>query len=110
MPSSPNSATASGSEGASGGIRLAQEGGNCVGRFRAMASPCEVLLDTDDEPTARSVVEAIAQTAWRIEQKFSRYRSDNVIHEINTSEGRPVTVDEETAKLLDFAANLHALS
>jgi thiamine biosynthesis lipoprotein len=110
MPSSPNSATDSGSEGAAGGIRLAQEGGNCIGRFRAMASPCEVLLDTEDEQTARSVVEAIARTAWRIEQKFSRYRTDNVIHEINASEGRPVTVDEETAKLLDFAANLHELS
>lgn len=110
MPSSPSSATASASEGAAGGIRLAREGGNCVGRFRAMASPCEVLLDTEDEQTARGVVEAIARTAWRIEQKFSRYRADNVIHAINTSAGRPVTVDEETAKLLDFAANLYELS
>lgn len=75
-----------------------------------MASPCEVLLDTDDEQAARGIVEAVARTAWRIEQKFSRYRADNIIHAINTSEGRPVTVDEETAKLLDFAANLHELS
>ena len=110
MPSSPSSAIASGSEAAAGGIRLAREGDNCVGRFRAMASPCELLLDTDDEQAAREVIESVARTAWRIEQKFSRYRADNIVHEINASEGRPVTVDEETAKLLDFAANLHELS
>ena len=110
MPSSPSSAIDSGSEAAAGGIRLAREGDHWVGRFRAMAGPCEVLLDTDDEQAARAVVESIARTAWRIEQKFSRYRADNIIHAINTSAGRLVTVDEETAKLLDFAANLHELS
>lgn len=75
-----------------------------------MAGPCEVLLNTDDESVARGVIESIARTAWRIERKFSRYRDDNIVHEINSSAGQPVSVDEETAKLLDFAANLHELS
>jgi thiamine biosynthesis lipoprotein len=110
MPSLPNSAIASGSEAAAGGIRFAREGDHCIGRFRAMASPCEVLLDTDDEQAAGEVIESIARTAWRVEQKFSRYRADNIIHQINTSDGGSVAVDEETSKLLDFAANLHALS
>ena len=46
----------------------------------------------------------------RIEAKFSRYRRDNVIFQINTAQGQPVTLDEETANLMDFAAQLHALS
>src|SRR6185436_16520955 len=42
--------------------------------------------------------------------KFSRYRPDNIVHRINTSNGLPVLVDEETARLLDFAATLTHLS
>ena len=34
----------------------------------------------------------------------------NIVDEINTAGGRAVTVDEETANLLDFAATLHDLS
>lgn len=83
---------------------------HCSGRFAAMASPCEVLLDHDDFAAAALQVDAAAQEAWRIEQKFSRYRQDNIVHAINTSQGRPVTVDEETARLIDFAVTLHTLS
>ena len=69
-----------------------------------MASPCEVLVDTDDEPTARAALDAARGEALRIEHKFSRYRSDNVIDRINHSAGKPVEVDEELAGLLDYAA------
>ncbi len=48
--------------------------------------------------------------AIRIERKFSRYRDDNIIHKINTSNGRPVEVDTETADLLDYAAQCYAIS
>jgi thiamine biosynthesis lipoprotein len=81
-----------------------------IGRFAAMASPCEVLIEPAPEALARQVVEATATAAWRVERKFSRYRSDNIVHEINTSAGRAVIVDEETARLLDFAATLTRLS
>lgn len=96
--------------GAAGTITLAREGGHWVGRFAAMASPCEVLIEVAPEPLARQVVEAVAACAWRIERKFSRYRRDNIVHEINTSEGRAVVLDEETASLIDFAATLTNLS
>jgi thiamine biosynthesis lipoprotein len=75
-----------------------------------MASPCEVLVDTDDEPAARAALEAARAEALRIERKFSRYRSDNVVHAINHSDGRPVEVDEELAGLLDYAATCHEVS
>lgn len=69
-----------------------------------MASPCSVLIDGDDRDAAAALVEIAAQEALRIERKFSRYRTDNLIHEINHAAGRPVAVDEETALLLDYAA------
>lgn len=72
-----------------------------------MACPCEVLVDAVDEAVARRAAEAASAEAWRVERKFSRYRDDNILHVINTAAGRSVEVDDETACLLDFAANCH---
>lgn len=82
---------------------ISRRDGYWQGNFTAMASPCEVLLASDDETLARGLIDAIADEAWRIEFKFSRYRDDNIIHAINTADGATVAVDEETARLLDFA-------
>ena len=81
-----------------------------VGRFTAMAGPCEILVDTDSPPRARRALEVAQQEARRIERKFSRYRSDSEIGRINASEGQPVSVDEETAHLLDYAATCYDMS
>ena len=81
-----------------------------VGRFVAMASPCELLVDTDDRASAAALLRAAEQEARRIEHKFSRYRPDNLVHRINHSGGQPVRVDEETALLLDYAATCHDVS
>jgi FAD:protein FMN transferase len=89
---------------------LTREEGHWIGRFHAMASPCEVLIEAAPEALARQIVETAAACAWRIERKFSRYRRDNIVHEINTSNGRAVVLDEETAGLIDFAAVLTKLS
>ena len=48
------------------------------------------------------VTERVAGCAWRIEDKYSRYRRGNVIDEINTAGGRAVTVDEETGEAARF--------
>ena len=74
-----------------------------------MASPCEVLSRAG-RTVAREQLRAVAEEAWRIEEKFSRYRTGNVVDRINTAPGTPVDVDPETADLLDFAAELHRLS
>jgi thiamine biosynthesis lipoprotein len=81
-----------------------------VGRFVAMASPCEVLIDDAPASLARQVLDAVSSEAWRIERKFSRYRSDSAIHRINASAGSDTLVDDESANLLDFAAMLTRLS
>jgi thiamine biosynthesis lipoprotein len=75
-----------------------------------MASDCEVLMEVDDESLASRLLHIAAGEARRIEQKFSRYRQDNIIHRINSSNGAPVEVDGETADLLDYAVKCHELS
>jgi len=74
-----------------------------------MGSPCQVLSRAGPS-TARQQLEAVATEAWRIEAKFSRYLAGNVVDRINSAGGETVEVDEETARLLDFSATLHALS
>ncbi len=75
-----------------------------------MASPCEVHVSEADFATANRIAALAAAEAERIESKFSRYRKGNVIDAINSAEGRTIVVDEETARLLDYAARLHELS
>lgn len=75
-----------------------------------MASPCEILIDTADAALAKDLFRLAEEEARRIEQKFSRYRDDNIVHRINHAGGKPVEVDEETAYLIDFAAACHEFS
>jgi len=91
-------------------LQLIHAEGYWIGRFQAMASDCEVLMEVDDESLASRLLHIAAGEARRIEQKFSRYRQDNIIHRINSSNGAPVEVDGETADLLDYAVKCHELS
>ena len=75
-----------------------------------MGSPCEVLLETNDQAVARKAAEVTAREAWRIEDKFSRYHGDSVVQHINTAGGEAIEVDDETGRLLDFAQTLYELS
>lgn len=75
-----------------------------------MASSCEVLLDSHDEILAELTFEHVKKEALRIEQKFSRYRNDNIIFKINSSPDQLIPVDDETANLLDFAQHCYKIS
>ena len=78
--------------------------------FVAMGSPCEILVETDKEELARQVADAASFEAWRIEDKFSRYLPGNIVDRINRAGGEAVKVDDETSRLIDFAATLHEVS
>ena len=81
-----------------------------VGTFEAMASPCMVLVETDDHSEAEALLAVAEIEARRIEQKFSRYKRDNVVDQINHAEGLPIEVDEETALLINYAATCYEMS
>lgn len=78
-------------------------------RFTAMASPCVVLVDTDDQGLGAEVGEIVKAEALRIEGKFSRYRPSIVTH-INETAGQAVEVDEETADLIGYSMVCYTLS
>jgi thiamine biosynthesis lipoprotein len=91
-------------------IEVKKQDADYVGKFTAMASPCEVLIDTEDEVEARAIAECVATEALRVEAAFSRYRDDNLIYAINNSQGQSVEVDDELARLFDFSARCYELS
>lgn len=80
--------------------------------FQAMGSPCEIQLFAPDESVARAGAEhAIADIA-RLEARYSRYREDSLLSQINriAAQGGSIEVDNETASLLNYAATCHAES
>ena len=79
-------------------------------KFTAMASPCEVLLTSNEQGTALALGTIAATEALRIEKKFSRYRDDSVTAWIHEHRGTMIEVDEETASLIDFARQCYELS
>ena len=81
-----------------------------TGSFQAMAGPCEILIDNPDKSLATQATSIAHAEAKRIEKKFSRYRDDNIVFKINHANGQAVEVDEETAKLLDYAQECHLIS
>jgi len=81
-----------------------------LGKFNCMASPCEVFVSTNDKSEAQQIINIAEVEARRIEKKFSRYAKDNIVYRINNSNGNILTVDEETALLLDYAEQCHQLS
>ena len=80
------------------------------GSFMAMASPCDVLMEVEDESLAQDILNAVSNEAWRIEDKFSRYKKDNIVFQLNHSNGDIVAIDDETSRLLDFANELFEIS
>lgn len=84
--------------------------GMFIGSFQAMASPCEIIIDSDQQSLAKKLTALAAKEAWRIEQKFSRYRKDGIVPQINNSQGVALKVDDETSLLLDFAYQCYDIS
>ena len=75
-----------------------------------MASPCEVLCETEDFEFARALAQYAAAEARRVDRKFSRYKAGSVVYAILESRGRSITVDDETARLLDYGEMLWRVS
>ena len=52
----------------------------------------------------------VAQEAWRVERKYSRYRDDSVVSQIHRNRGIAIELDAETASLIDFGQQCYLLS
>lgn len=78
--------------------------------FFAMASPCEVIIDSLDEQLANKIGQLVATEVWRIEDKYSRYDESSCLSQINSNEGIACIIDNETFLLLNFADQCYQLS
>ena len=67
-------------------------------------------METDNHKLAMQLTRLAWKEASRIESKFSRYRDDNIVYRINHADGREITVDNETADLLDYAQVCYQIS
>lgn len=90
--------------------KIQTAGDHINGSFFCMASHCELLIDTCDQLLASHITELAAKEAKRIEQKFSRYRNDNIVYDINQAQGKAVAIDNETFQLLTFANTCFEIS
>lgn len=81
-----------------------------VGEFRAMASPCELLIATDEPHIADKVLDMAVTEVRRIEQKYSRFITKNYLWQLNQAQGQRQAIDEETWQLLSFAKQCFELS
>ena len=81
-------------------------------QFVAMASDCEVRLAGVSEARAQTLAALAIAEVRRIETKYSRYRTDSVVSQINAAAGNgaSIAIDAETVQLLAFATQLFALS
>lgn len=77
-----------------------------------MGSPCEIQLYARSETAAQAAVALAAADVQRLEQRYSRYRDDSFLCAINrvAVTGGSITVDDETAGLLNYAQSCHEQS
>lgn len=80
--------------------------------FKAMGSPCEIQLFAPAPESAREIADLAIAEVNRLEARYSRYRDDSFLSAINrvAAGGGSITVDTETAGLLDYAATCYAQS
>ncbi|MCX7174773.1 MAG: FAD:protein FMN transferase [Proteobacteria bacterium] len=80
--------------------------------FSAMGTECALYLSAGSHRHAEEIAAASIAEVLRIEAKYSRYRSDSTLSEINraAARGGSIPVDEETGALLDYAFACHRQS
>lgn len=90
---------------------MGESGGLTLSRFPfiAMGSPCEVQLYAQGRFEAESIASMAIADARRLELRYSRYREDSLLSEINrvAASGGRIEVDEETAGLIRYADTCH---
>jgi len=80
--------------------------------FKAMGTPCEIQLFAKSHTSAKRIAEIAIADVRRLEARYSRYRSDSLLSKINkvAASGGEISVDAETAGLLNYAATCHEQS
>lgn len=80
--------------------------------FEAMGSHCEVQLFDESRIYAKRVAKQLYDEAERLEKKYSRFRSDSLVSQINAQAGdkHGIKIDQETKLLFDHALSCYEQS
>ncbi|MDP2901622.1 MAG: FAD:protein FMN transferase [Methylovulum sp.] len=80
--------------------------------FNAMGTPCDIQLFAKTTTKAKQMAERAIADVRRLEMRYSRYRNDSFLSKINrvAATGGSLSVDPETAGLLNYAATCHQQS
>jgi len=80
--------------------------------FKAMGTLCEIQLFSEHPGKATRLSKRIIADVERLEAKYSRYRQDSFLSKINqiALQGGSITVDNETADLLNYAETCYQQS
>lgn len=80
--------------------------------FKAMGTPCEIQLFDRKTANASHAADAAIADVQRLEALYSRYKADSFLSEINrvAASGGSISVDDETACLLDYAVTCYEQS
>jgi len=77
-----------------------------------MGSPCEIQLFSEAPDSAKEIADLAIADVNRLEARYSRYRDDSLLSTINrvAARGGSISVDAETAALLNYAATCYEQS
>ena len=77
-----------------------------------MGCPCELQFYAKNNAFAQHVAQRVMADIDRLEQRYSRYRADSFLSKINhvAAVGGSISVDDETAGLLNYAQTCYELS
>ena len=80
--------------------------------FKAMGTLCVLQLFSEHPGKANRLSKRVIADVQRLEAKYSRYRADSLLSEINqvAKQGGSITVDDETAYLLNYAETCYQQS
>lgn len=80
--------------------------------FRAMGSPCHIVLHARQYQLAQKVAEAVIADVETVESRYSRYRDNSLLNQVNRKAAHKngICVDDEMAGLLDYAKTCHQQS
>ncbi|MFT4862880.1 MAG: thiamine biosynthesis lipoprotein [Pseudohongiellaceae bacterium] len=78
--------------------------------FKAMGSRCEIQLYCASRVSAKHIGRQLTQEVERLENKYSRFRSDSVVSTINTTPHEGIAIDQETKALFDHALSCYEQS
>ena len=73
-----------------------------------MSTPCELILYTQNKQQADSTAQAVLLESKRLEKKYSYYRDDSILSQINSRSTQ--TLDSETKSILQRAKKYYSLT